>query len=120
MNDVHDELVAIEQELGTGRGDAYRRHLAPDAVVVVPGMTLDRDACAAAMDASPGWDECAMTDPRTTRPTNDTALLTYRWISRRGYQRYEARMSSLYVRRDGRWLLVLHQQTPEARGSAKA
>jgi hypothetical protein len=113
MNDPHEELLRIEEELGAGPGEPYRRHLAEEAVVVVPGAVLDREACAAAMDSSPGWDERTIEDPRTVRVAPDVVLLTYRWRSRRGEARYEAHMSSLYARRDGRWQLVLHQQTPQ-------
>jgi hypothetical protein len=113
MDTVHEELLRIEDELGAGAGDAYRRHLAEDAVVVVPGAVLEREACAAAMDASPGWDERSITDARTIALTHDSAVLTYRWRSRRGDSTYAAVMSSVYARRDGAWRLVLHQQTPE-------
>jgi len=113
MDTVHEELLRIEDELGAGAGDAYRRHLAEDAVVVVPGAVLDREACAAAMDMSPGWDERSMDEPRTIELTDDSAVLTYRWRSRRGESTYAAVMSSVCARRDGAWRLVLHQQTAE-------
>jgi uncharacterized protein DUF4440 len=107
-----EALLAIERELAAGDGAAYRRHLAEDAVVVVPGAVLTRDECAAAMDASPGWDEHEIVAPRAIRLTADSAVLNYRWRSRRGDEVYTAVMSSVYARRDGAWRLVLHQQTP--------
>ncbi len=113
MGRLHDELLRIEHELGAGPGDAYRRHLADDAVVVVPGAVLDREACAAAIDESPGWEEREISDARTIELAPDSAVLTYRWRSRRGATTYRAVMSSVYARRDGQWRLVLHQQTPE-------
>lgn len=61
MAGTSTELFAIERELAAGAGDTYRRHLAPDAIMVVPGATLDRDATVEAMDASPGWDEFSST-----------------------------------------------------------
>ena len=112
MHPDHDTLLALDEALGTGSGDAYRRHLDADAVVIVPGAVLDRDACAAAMDDSPGWDEHEITDARTIALGDGAALVTYRWRSRRGDQRYEAVMSSVYRRRPEGWRLVLHQQTP--------
>jgi hypothetical protein len=115
MDAVYEQLMLVEERLANGSGEAYRRHLADDAVVVVPGAVLDRDACAAAMDASPGWDERELTDVRAISLSPDSAMLTYRWRSRRGEQIYAAVMSSVYARRDGdrAWRLVLHQQTPE-------
>ncbi len=113
MGDVHAQLLAIEHELAAGPGDPYRRHLADDAVVVVPGAVLDREACAAAIDASAGWEEHEIADARTIELGSDSAVLSYRWRSRRGETTYAAVMSSVYARRDGVWRLVLHQQTPE-------
>jgi hypothetical protein len=113
MDTVYRELMAIEDELAGGSGDAYRRHLAEDVVVVVPGMVLDRDSCAAAMDESPGWDEREFSGVRAIALAPGAALLTYRWRSRRGDTVYAAVMSSVYARRDGAWKLVLNQQTPE-------
>ena len=117
MAAVYRHLLEIEEALGTGSGDAYRRHLAQDAIVVVPGAVLDREQCAEAMDASPGWDEHEITEVRMAQPTPDAVILNYRWRSRRRDVAYEALMSSAYWRRDGEWRLVLHQQTPEPAGA---
>jgi hypothetical protein len=89
---MKDELLRIEHELGTGDGDA----------------------CIAAMDQSPGWEETEISDARVVELGPDAAALTYRWRSRRGDATYEAAMSSVYVRREGRWQLALHQQTPDS------
>ncbi len=113
MDAVYAQLLEIEEALGTGSGDAYRRHLAQDAIVVVPGAVLDREQAAQAMDASPGWEEHEITDVRIVRPAAEAAILNYRWRSTRHGVVYEAVMSSTYARRDGEWRLVLHQQTPE-------
>jgi hypothetical protein len=107
-----DELLRIERELGAGSGDTYRKHLTEDAVVVVPGAAITREQTALAIDATPGWDEFEITDERVVPLTDDSAILTYRWSSRRGDETYEALMSSVYVNRDGEWKLALHQQTP--------
>ena len=107
-----DELLEIERELGGGTGDTYRKHLTDDAVVVVPGAAITREQTAFAIDATPGWDEFEITEDRVVPLTDDSAILTYRWSSRRGDETYEALMSSVYVRRDGEWKLALHQQTP--------
>jgi hypothetical protein len=107
-----DELLKIERELGGGTGDTYRKHLTEDAVVVVPGAAITREQTALAIDATPGWDEFEITDERVVPLTGDSAILTYRWSSRRGEETYEALMSSVYVKRDGEWKLALHQQTP--------
>jgi hypothetical protein len=108
-----DELLKIERELGGGDGDAYRKHLTDDAVVVVPGAAITREQCAFAIDATPGWDEFEIEDARVVELTPDSRVLTYRWSSRRGDDvTYEALMSTVYVRRGGDWKVALHQQTP--------
>jgi hypothetical protein len=111
--DLLDTLLTIERALGGGDGNAYREHLIDDAVVVVPGAAIDKEQTAFAIDATPGWDEFEITEQRVVPLTDDTALLTYRWSSRRGDETYDALMSSVYVKQpDDTWKLALHQQTP--------
>ena len=110
---VLEELLRIEEELGAASADAYRRHLAEDAVVVVPGAVLDRPQCIAAVEASPAWDERAITEAQVLPLGPDCVALTYRWRSRRRGAVYSARMTSVYVREGGVWRLMLHQQTPD-------
>ena len=113
MDDLRDTLLEIERALGGGTGDTYREHLTDDAVVVVPGAAIDREQTAFAIDATPGWDEFEISSERVVRLTDESAVLTYRWSSRRGDETYEALMSSVYVRQPGGdWKLALHQQTP--------
>jgi ketosteroid isomerase-like protein len=108
-----EQFLASERRLTEGDGDAYRELLTDDAVVVVPGQVLDKEACAAAIDASGGWDEVALDDARLVHVDDDAAFVTYRFTGRRGESaRYAALMTSLYTRRDGAWRLALHQQTP--------
>jgi Domain of unknown function (DUF4440) len=105
--------LGIERELAAGDGEVYRRHLAEDAVVVIPRQALDKLATIEAMDASPGWDEFSIEAERVLRLGSGTALLNYRFHGRRGESEYNAILSSAY-RKDGGegWKLVWHQQTP--------
>jgi hypothetical protein len=113
-----ETLLGIERELASGDGDAYRRRLSEDAVVIVPGKLLDKEATVAAMDASPGWtgfwvDECC-----SLRLDSNAALITYRLQGRRGDFDYAAILSSVYVRNHDGWKLAFHQQTPIDAGVA--
>ena len=112
MDEITEQLLAYEHALATGRGDAYRARLAPDALVVVPGYVLDRDATIQAMDASPGWDAVDLAGASARALGADGAVLTYTFTGRRGDDEYRAVLSSAYARRDGDWKLILHQQTP--------
>ena len=50
------------------------------------------------------------------QPTSYLAILTYRARAVRGdTERYQALVSSVYVRRDGAWKLAFHQQTQNIR-----
>jgi hypothetical protein len=53
-----------------------------------------------------------MDDARTLRLDDDTVAITYRFDGRRGDETHVALLSSVYVSREGRWLLAFHQQTP--------
>jgi hypothetical protein len=74
-----DLIWEIERDLADGRGDAYERHLAPEAIVVVPGMTLDKAATVAAMDASPGWDEWSFGGETARELGDDGIVLNCGW-----------------------------------------
>ncbi|WP_168800401.1 MULTISPECIES: nuclear transport factor 2 family protein [Cellulomonas] len=107
-----DELMASERRLAHGRGAEYAESLTDDALVVVPGAVLDRDACVAAMDASEGWDDVELGDPRLVA-SGDVATVVYPFRGRRGTWTYRATLASTYRRTDAGWRLALHQQTPE-------
>ncbi|MDO8143531.1 MULTISPECIES: nuclear transport factor 2 family protein [unclassified Isoptericola] len=110
--DVTTELMAIERRLARGTGADYAEVLHPDAVVVVPGAVLDKAACVAAMDHSPGWDDVDLGEARLVR-SDDTATVVYRFTGRRGGDSYAATLVSTYVAADAGWRMLLHQQTPD-------
>jgi hypothetical protein len=105
-----DELMHIENRLATGGGAEYREVLADDALVIVPGAVLDKTACVAAMDSSPGWDEVRLDDARLVEGA-ETATAVYRFFGRRGDAEYRATLASTY--RLPQRELLLHQQTPD-------
>ena len=104
-----------ERELATGRGPAYEKILHPDAVVIVPGAVLNKPACVAAMNASPGWDHVELDEVQLVTH-EDVATVVYTFVGLRNSLRYQAILSSTYVRTPFGWRLILHQQTP--RGSS--
>jgi hypothetical protein len=110
-------LFALERELAHGDGDTYQRLLTDGAVVVVPGMTMDKAQTVDAMNASPGWDAVGFAEERVTELNAEAALLTYRFLGRRGDDLdYKALMGSVYVMSGQGWRLAFHQQTPLERG----
>jgi Domain of unknown function (DUF4440) len=112
--DLRQTLIDMEHRLAGGSGVEYREHLAEGAVVIVPGQALDKEETIQAMEASPGWDEYSIEAPVLREVGTGVAILSYRFRGRRGDDiLYEALMSSTYTcGDDGKWRLLLHQQTP--------
>jgi hypothetical protein len=110
---VIETLMEIERELAEGDGSTYRDRLSDDAVVVVPGRVLDKSSTVEVMGSSPSWDDLSFANRRLRVLDDDAAIVTYRFTGKRGYERYDAVLSSTYVREGGGdWELAFHQQTP--------
>jgi hypothetical protein len=108
-----ETLMEIERELADGDGSVYLERLCDDAVVVIPGRVLDKAATVAVMGDSPAWEGHEFRNGRLQILDEDAAILTYRFEGRRGYERYDAVLSSTYVRESGgEWELAFHQHTP--------
>jgi hypothetical protein len=71
---------------------------------------LDKAACVAAMDSSPGWDEVTLGGARLIE-SHGCASVVYRFDGVRGDTTYSAVLSSTYGMPEK---LVLHQQTPSS------
>ncbi len=122
MTNDHDrierQLLALEDRgwsalSSTGGADFYDEHLTDDARMVFPFGVMTRADSVEAMRAAPPWSRYQIDDPTVVQLTPDSAVLTYRAIAQReGQPEYRAWVSSTYVRRDGRWKMALHQQTP--------
>jgi uncharacterized protein (TIGR02246 family) len=90
----------------------YDDAMADDGLMVFPGMVMDKSTAIATIREVQPWATYELAEVRVAVDAN-AALITYRAKAQRASQpEYEAVMSSVYVRRDGRWLLLLHQQSP--------
>ena len=112
------ELLELEDAgwdaLSSDRGASfYRDNMADDGLMVFPGVVMNKaDALAAIAFAKP-WSEHRISDVAVRALDTDAALIAYRATAQReGAAEYRAMMTSVYVRRAGRWLLALHQQSP--------
>ena len=115
------ELIALEEEGWRALSDGpeaatafYERVLDDAVVMLLPGgLRLDDRATVIGSLAGPPWASYDLESPRVLPLGEDAAAVTYGVVARRdGAAPYSALMSSLYVRRGGRWRLALHQQTP--------
>jgi hypothetical protein len=111
---LQDDLLALERKLWSGGRAAYERALDDDCLIAFTEMAgvSSRDSIAKQADAS-RWHDLHLAVEGFLQPTDDVALLTYRASATRAEQEpYTARVSSGYVRRQGDWKLMFHQQTP--------
>ena len=100
---------------GARDGEWYRANCTADAFFVLPGMVLNREECAKAIeDNDITWSDYAIESPRLAMFSPDAAVLSYRCHATRDGddQPYVALISSVYVGRGDAWFLAFHQQTP--------
>ena len=118
IEDTLSELLTLEKRGATaltsgGAIDFYARVLSEDALLVVPGMVIDKPTFLTAMGTEPAWTTFRIDKPRVVELTSDCAVLQYEATGTRdGQADFVACMSSTYVKRDGSWRLAFHQQTP--------
>jgi uncharacterized protein (TIGR02246 family) len=98
---------------GPGGADFYEDLMADDGVMVFPGMILDKATTLTAIADAPPWQSFELADVQVIQGTPDSGIVTYRATAHRADEEpYRALMSSVYARRQRRWRLLLHQQTP--------
>ena len=112
------ELEALERRgwealSGPRAAEFYDEVMADDGLMIFPGLVLDKPGTLRAMAAEAPWSTFTLVDVRVVGPTPDVGIVTYRASAQRpGEDRYAAHMTTVYVRSEGRWRLVLHQQSP--------
>ncbi len=117
---IIDELLELEhagwRSLCEGTGAAfYGSVMTEDGVMVLAhGFTLDRAAVAASLEDAPAWSGYTIDDARVVAVGGEGRALVYRGRAwREGEEaRFDALMSSVYVRDGDGWRLAVYQQTP--------
>ncbi|SDC94657.1 nuclear transport factor 2 family protein [Glycomyces harbinensis] len=115
-----DELLALERSgwdaLCEGTGAAfYGSRMTEDGrMVLAHGVAMDRAQAAASLRDAPPWAGYELTDATLVPLGEGAAALVYTGRAwREGSEtRFEALMSSAYVRTADGWRLALYQQTP--------
>ena len=98
---------------GPDGAEFYDDLMADDCLMVFPGLVLDKAGAIAAIRDAPPWSSFELSDLRLVAVSDGAALVAYRAVAQRaGREPYEALMTTVYARREDRWRLVLHQQTP--------
>lgn len=118
-NDL-SKLIDLERDAWTAlstSGDAatafYGDVLADEVLMLLPGGLVidDRAQVIDSMGGAP-WESFELSDERVVPLTDDSAVVAYRATAVRQGHEYTALFASTYIRADGVWRLVLHQQTP--------
>ena len=115
-----NELLTIERRgwdsLCDGTGaNFYGSLMVNDAVMVLAhGVVMDREAVIASLNDAPPWRTYEISDARIISAGADSTILVYTGVAYRegDSPAFRSLMSSIYVRVDGDWKLVLYQQTP--------
>ena len=119
MNEFPEHLVNIERNLWTNNAEFYNDNLTDDCLLVFPETgVINRDFAVDAIrkenEEGRKWAEVDFDEIRSLRPTDDVGLLTYRVTARWEHEKASIATlaSSVYVKRDGLWKLIFHQQSP--------
>ena len=112
---ITDELLRIERGFFTGGADYYRQNLDDLCVTVFTEMagTFKRDEIAGMIVDMDRWRDLNLEVKGCLEPVPGLAILTYAVKAmRKNKQPHAAAVTSGYVKRNGTWKMVLHQQTP--------
>jgi hypothetical protein len=110
---LQNDLLEKEQHLWSGGAAEYRQTLDADCLVAFTEMAgVSKREKIADMAGKQKWRDLDLEVEGFLQPTDDVAILTYRASALRGKEPYKARVSSGYVKRDGGWKMMFHQQTP--------
>lgn len=118
-----DDPVAIEKHMWEALRqkdwDAFADHLAPEQLEVEPGGVSDRAGTLASVR---GFDfsKTTTSDHKATKLDDDATLVTYlvKGTSPDG-KPSEHRASTIWVKRDGKWLAFFHHGTPVIKMASK-
>jgi hypothetical protein len=97
---------------GPNGGAFYREYMADDGLMVFPGAVMDKPTAIATIESVQPWSSYELKGIHEVE-RGDIGLIIYTaTATREASPPYRAVMSSVYVRRSERWLLLLHQQSP--------
>ena len=112
MSELEDlERAGWDALCGPDGATYYEEHMADDGLMVFPGMVMDKKTSISTIESVEPWAAYELVDVREVM-AGDVGVITYSASARRRAQPYAATMTSVYLRRDGQWRLLLHQQSP--------
>ena len=112
---VKEELLHIERGFWSGDADYYRQNLDDLCVAVFTEMAgaFKKEEIAGMITDTDRWRDLDFDVKGCIEPAPGFAILAYRVnATRKNNDPYAAAVTSGYVKRNGAWRMVLHQQTP--------
>lgn len=114
--DPKQSLLELERQLWNADREFYRETLSEDAMMVFPEPTgiLERSDILDSLGGGGRWQSIEFGDVRLVESGDDIAQLVYRAVAERTEDgsEYSALVTTTYVRENGTWNLLSHQQTP--------
>lgn len=125
MASLQEELVKLEIGFweATQNPGYYRENMADDGVAVFSQGVMEKDAAVQSTTnpGSEGWSDIQIVEPRVVQITDDVAALVYKGTAKKDGKPYSANSATVYRREpDGKWKLVMHQQSVNEPAMAKA
>ncbi len=114
---MSDALIELEergwQALSSRDVGFCEQWLDDGALLVVPGMVIDRATFLAAVPQERPWASHRIDDARVVSFASECAAVLYKVTAHRESEpEYIALVTSVYAKRSDRWQLIYHQQTP--------
>jgi hypothetical protein len=113
---VREELIELEGAFWRAGGDPgfYRDRFADDGVMAFNVGIMTKHQILDVVDRAIPWERFTIDNPRFVALTDDVTSLTYTTTAKAtgSLEEYRAAVTSVYVQREGTWVLILHQQTP--------
>ena len=115
--DIETELIRIENGFWEAAGDRrfYEENMSDNGLLIFAGAgaIVDKPSVLPMIENSEPWASYELENVRLIRLGDDAAAIIYSAKGDRADSaEYRANITSVYVRHDGNWKLVLHQQTP--------
>ncbi len=111
---LRTDLISIERGFWTDGEAYYLAHVDEDCLLAFGQMAgVHGREKMARMAGQNRWQAVHMEEKGFVTPTPDTAILTYEAHGiRANGEKYDALVSTSYVKRGGEWKMSFHQQTP--------
>jgi len=98
---------------GGDNADFWVENFSDEGVIALPIGLMGKKKVVQSQKKARPWSDFAIKDATVVDLGDDVASITYQATARRDDESdYSAMVTSVYARRNGKWQLMVHQQTP--------